>query len=437
LAEWPTVRLGDHVDLHVGFAFKSKEFTDEPEDIRLVRGANIGQGTLKWDQKRRFPAERYDEFEKYHLRPGDVVLAMDRPWIDAGLKWAVVSKDEVPTLLVQRVARLRGTQTLVHEFVRYVIGSPEFEAYVQPIVTGVNVPHISGSQIEDFRFQLPPVKAQKEIASLLGTFDELIENNRRRIEILEEMARLIYREWFVHFRFPGHEDVELVDSDLGPVPEGWEVFSLERLQSATPNAIAAGPFGSKLGRKDYVDEPGVPVIRGANLRVGGGFVDEGFVYVSSEKAETLTSSYARPGDVVVTQRGTLGQVGLIPDSARFDEYVLSQSQMKFTADVERVDPLVAYMQLATTEGTRRIQDIATGSGVPHINLTMFRELKFRAPPRSIQSEFTAVVGPMEQLGICLNRQNRTLTEARDLLLPRLISGELDVSDLDLDLDPVA
>lgn len=148
MTEWPNVRLGDHVDLTVGFAFKSKQFTENSDDVRLVRGANIGQGSLKWDQERRFPVQRYDEFDKYHLRPGDVVLAMDRPWISAGLKWAVVSDAEVPALLVQRVARLRGTDSLAHDFVRYVIGSPEFEAYVQPIVTGVNVPHISASQIE-------------------------------------------------------------------------------------------------------------------------------------------------------------------------------------------------------------------------------------------------------------------------------------------------
>ena len=245
--------------------------------------------------------------------------------------------------------------------------------------------NLSAGVVEQLPVEFPDVAEQDVIVGVLDSIARLTENNRRRIEIVEEMARLIYREWFVHFRFPGHEDVELVASDLGPIPEGWEVSSLEGLQSATPNATAAGPFGSNLGRKDYVDEPGVPVIRGANLRVGGGFVDEGFVYVSAEKAETLASSSARAGDVVVTQRGTLGQVGLIPESTRFDEYVLSQSQMKFTADVERVDPLVIYMQLATPEGTRRIQDIATGSGVPHINLTMFRELKFLVPPRSIQT----------------------------------------------------
>jgi type I restriction enzyme S subunit len=158
--DWPVVRLGDHVDLQVGFAFKSAEFTENPDDVRLVRGANVGQGQLKWDQERRYPAARYREFERYHLTSGDVVLAMDRPWVEAGLKWAVVREHDLPALLVQRVARLRGTATLEHEFIRYVLGSPGFEAYVRPIVTGVNVPHISGTQIEDFRFRLPPPEIQ-------------------------------------------------------------------------------------------------------------------------------------------------------------------------------------------------------------------------------------------------------------------------------------
>ena len=380
----------------MGFAFKSKEFTDEPEDIRLVRGANIGQGTLKWDQKRRFPAERYDEFEKYHLRPGDVVLAMDRPWIDAGLKWAVVSKDEVPALLVQRVARLRGTQTLVHEFVRYVIGSPEFEAYVQPIVTGVNVPHISGSQIEDFRFRIPPVKAQKEIASLLGTFDKLIENNRRRIEIVEEMARLIYREWFVHFRFPGPEDVELVDSDLGPIPDGWKVRPL--------SAVLELAYGKALKADDR---------RGGDVAVYGsggivGWHDEALV--------------DGPG-IVVGRKGNVGavywsDVDFYPIDTTY--FVKSEMPLSFV-----------YHQLQTLEF------IDSHAAVPGLSRDQAYSLRVVVPARGALASFDDTVSPMYELRRNLIAQNDVLTNARDLLLPRLISGEFDVSDLDLDLERVA
>lgn len=379
-----------------------------------------------------------DDFPKWTKRvepkPGDIVFTYE-----ATLHRYAIIPDGFRGTLGRRIALIRPDLSKIdRRYLHYYLLSPQWRRTIeQRINVGSTVDRIPLTEFPDYPVPLPPLAHQRAVVAALAAIDDLIENNRRRIEILEETARLIYREWFVDFRFPGHEEVECCDSDLGPIPEGWDVSPLEDLQSGIPNATAAGPFGSKLGRKDYVDEPGVPVIRGANLRVGGGFVDEGFVFVSSEKAETLASSLARLGDVVVTQRGTLGQVGLVPESARFEAYVLSQSQMKFTSDDDRVDPLVIYMQLATPEGTRRIQDIATGSGVPHINLSMFREMKFLVPPRSIQRDFVAAVGPMERLRNCLDRQNRTLEGARDLLLPRLISGELDVSEIDLDLDSVA
>jgi type I restriction enzyme S subunit len=385
----------------VGFPFKSKEFTDEPEDIRLVRGANIGQGTLKWNEERRFPAERYNEFEKYHLRPGDVVLAMDRPWIPAGLKWAVVSKDEVPALLVQRVARLRGTQTLVDEFMRYVIGSPGFEAYVQPIVTGVNVPHISGSQIEDFRFRLPPIKTQKEIANLLGTVDELTENNRRRIEVLEEMARLIYREWFVHFRFPGHEEVELVGSELGPIPEGWEpgqVGDVLRLQRG---------FDLPVDSRNMTGS--VPVLAASGTH---GCHDEAKV--------------TGPG-VTTGRSGTIGSVTYMHD----DFWPLNT--VLWVNEYRRSSPVHAYFFLESLN----LIGLSSGAAVPTLNRNHVHARKAPVPPERLVSEYDAVAAPMFELRSTLERQVSVLSEARDLLLPRLISGELDVSDLDLDLEPVA
>ena len=109
-SEWPTVRLGDVADLLTGFPFKSAEFVDD--GIPLVRGDNIGQGRLRWGGVRCWPSTKPSGAARYQLGVDDVVLAMDRPWIEAGLKYAAVQPSEVPSLLVQRVARLRGTPQL-------------------------------------------------------------------------------------------------------------------------------------------------------------------------------------------------------------------------------------------------------------------------------------------------------------------------------------
>lgn len=197
---WPKVKLAECVDLLAGFAFKSDRFTDSAYDIPLVKGENVAQGRIEWEISKRWPADDWDKMVKYQLRPGDVVVAMDRPWIPAGLKWAFIRDGDPRALLVQRVARLRASNgKLDQDFLRFVIGSQSFENYVRPITTGVNVPHISGRQILDFEFKLPSLSVQKRVSAILSAYDDLIENNKRRIRILEEMARALYREWFVEY----------------------------------------------------------------------------------------------------------------------------------------------------------------------------------------------------------------------------------------------
>ncbi len=228
MAAFPTVKLTDCVDLLAGFAFKSQHFTDRPDDIPLVKGENVSQGCILWDISKRWSAADWLSLEKFQLRSGDVVVAMDRPWVPAGLKWAYIRSDDPKALLVQRCSRLRSnTPNLDQDFLRFVIGGPGFESYIIPITTGVNIPHISGKQILDYEFSLPPLPAQKRIAGILSAYDELIENSQRRIKILESMARALYREWFVHFRFPGHESIPRIASPLGEIPQGWEAVSIE------------------------------------------------------------------------------------------------------------------------------------------------------------------------------------------------------------------
>lgn len=179
-AGWRPTKLAAVSDLLAGFAFKGKEFSDGPEDTRLLRGDNIGQGCLRWNGARRWPADRAAEVTRYALAHGDVVLAMDRPWIEAGLKFARVAMSDLPALLVQRVCRLRGhPRTLDQRYLAAIIGSPAFERHVQLVTTGSAVPHISGSDIAQFAFDLPPLSEQESIADVLGALDDKIESNER------------------------------------------------------------------------------------------------------------------------------------------------------------------------------------------------------------------------------------------------------------------
>jgi type I restriction enzyme, S subunit len=262
--------------------------------------------------------------------PGDVIVTQRGTLGQVGLIPKAAPYDRF--LLSQSQMKISAEPAVADpEFMNFALTSPPARRRLIDHAMIAGVPHINLSTLREFEIDVPSLETQRRVAAVLSAFDELIEINERRIELLEDLARSLYREWFVRFRFPGHADVEFVHSALGPLPEGWLVRTVAQLADAGRNGVTSGPFGSKLGRKDYVAR-GVPVIRGANLDIAGGFRDNGFVYVSEIKAAELASSLAGPGDIVVTQRGTLGQVGMIPTTAQHERYVLSQSQMKVTVD---------------------------------------------------------------------------------------------------------
>lgn len=163
----------------MGFPFKSAQYCRQTEGVRLLRGDNIVQRNLRWDGARYWPTRSAAEFVLYSLRPGDVVLAMDRPWIDAGLKVSALRDADCPALLVQRVARLRARDGLDQGFLRWLLYSQSFTNHVLAVQTGTAVPHISGEQIRDYRFLMPPLGDQRTIAGVLGALEDLIDTNRR------------------------------------------------------------------------------------------------------------------------------------------------------------------------------------------------------------------------------------------------------------------
>ncbi len=174
--------LGDEIDLVAGYAFSSKGYTDATNGIRLLRGDNIMQGYLRWEDAKHWPTSDAVSYPRFALQEGDVVLAMDRPWVKAGLKRAQIGPDDLPCLQLQRTARLRPRQRMSADFLYHLTGSQSFSRHLLAVQTGLGVPHISGKQIESFRFMLPPPNEQQTIA---GTLDDL----QQRAERLEEICQ--------------------------------------------------------------------------------------------------------------------------------------------------------------------------------------------------------------------------------------------------------
>ena len=180
------------------------------------------------------------------------------------------------------------------------------------------------------------------------------------------------------------------------LPPGWVTCTLDDIKAVTPHAIAGGPFGSDLVRADYVPD-GVPVIRGGNLGEGERrFYADDLVFVSETKADQLARHTARPGDVVVTQRGTLEQVGLVPHSTPWRRFILSQSQMKITCDPGRADPEYIYYWLLTPEIRDYIGRHTIAAGVPHTNLAILRNTPVRLPPIAQQRQIARALGRIDR-----------------------------------------
>lgn len=188
----------------------------------------------------------------------------------------------------------------------------------------------------------------------------------------------------------------------------WRGVSIECLAADAPHSVVGGPFGSALGRKDYVLD-GVPVIRGAQLSGEGSFSLEDFVFVTDDKADEQKGNLAYPGDVIVTQRGTVGQIGLIPESSPHVRYLLSQSQMKLTVDRKKANSRFVYYALLSPEAQHALKSRTVSAGVPHTNLAAFRELEIRVPPLAVQHRVAGVLGSIDDL-IENNRRRIELLE---------------------------
>lgn len=182
---------------------------------------------------------------------------------------------------------------------------------------------------------------------------------------------------------------------MSALPPGWVACTLDDIKALAPYAIAGGPFGSDLVRADYVAD-GVPVIRGGNLGAGERrFYTDDLVFVSEAKADRLARHIARPGDVVVTQRGTLEQVGLVPQGTPWRRFILSQSQMKITCNPARADPEYIYYWLLTPEVRDYVARHTITSGVPHTNLAILRATPVRLPPLAQQRAIARALGRID------------------------------------------
>jgi type I restriction enzyme S subunit len=283
---------------------------------------------------------------------------------------------------------------------------------------------------------------------MIGALDDKIELNRRMNETLEAMARALFNSWFVDFdpvrakaqgrssgrpqQFANFFPASFETSELGVTPKDWRVASIGELC----RRVSMGPFGSDIKTDNFV-EAGVPIVRGSNLT--DGFVENAFVFLTEQKADELRNANAFPGDIVITHRGTLGQIGLIPQNSRFPRYVVSQSQMLLAVDQGLSTPRYIFDFLRSPIGQHALLANTSQTGVPAIArpTTSVKAIRLLAPPIQVLIAFDQLANPIYRRRDHSIRESRTLAALRDTLLPKLISGELRVKTAERMVEAVA
>lgn len=404
---WPSVSLGDHAEILTGFPFKSADYCGSTDGVRLLRGDNLVQRAFRWDGVKYWPAARLSEVGMYVLRPADVVLAMDRPWIEAGLKVAALRSSDCPALLVQRVARLRSREELDQGFLKWLLYSQQFTDHVLAVQTGSAVPHISGGQIRDFRFSLPPLGEQRSIARVLGVLDDLIAVNLHIRDTLDQAGAALLADML--YRFP--------DPLVVPLQEAASVIESGRR-----------PVGGVRGVHE-----GVPSVGAESIDGLGVFDFSKTRYVPAEFAAGMRTGIVQSRDVLVYKDGGKPgdfrpHVGMFGDGFPFDHLTINEHVYRVRAAAPFTEPYL-YFWLTTEQSMDAMRRLGTGAAIPGLNSTALRSIPVVVPPRTVQSQLLLALEALVGEALACAAEARRLAQARDELLPLLLSRRVHVDEL--------
>ena len=398
--EWKEVRLGDVCNIITGFPFPGKKYSKE--GIRVVRGDNVTIGNLRWDtEKDKRWNEPFDKTEYYSLQANDIVIGMDGSRV--GKNKARIKEEDLPLLLAQRVACVRHNELAEQDYLYYNIFSKKFIDYVNSIHTGSAIPHISQKQIEDYKILLPNLETQRRIASILSSLDRKIELNNKINADLEEMAQAIFKNWFVDFE--PFKNGKFVDSELGMIPEGWKVVVFDNILKVTT---------TKTGKE------GIPEYSVTNTGIHPR--DEKFTKNLSKSS--AKNKLIRKGNLVFGMSREILNWGIMKEevggvSSAYNVYIVDEKIVSTTYlecfIAQRMDYFADLIKPASREGQG-------------VDKALLMKKIICIPPSEVLDVFLEKYNSIMHLTEIRNQENSRLSLLRDTLLPRLMSGELEVPE---------
>lgn len=374
-----------------------------------IRTPNIGRGFFILDNVNRVSESTYVEWTKRAVPiPGDLILAREAPVGNV----AVVPEGQ-QFCLGQRTVLIRpDSQKIDPDYLCYLLLTPQMRGMLLGKSGGATVHHLNMRDIRSLPIApLPNLADQRRTSSIIKAYDDLIATNQRRIQLLEDAARRLYREWFVHLRFPGHELVKVVDG----VPKGWKsgaAFDFVSIQSGgTPKTGMEHYWGGEIPFFTPKDSPEAFYVTGTEKTL----TESGVASCNSRLFQKET--------IFITARGTVGKLALAQKPMAMNQscYALVPKQ--------KIDNL--FLFLAIKDAVDHVKQVATGGVFSAIVVDTFKVIPFVLPATPLTEDFGIVVRPFfDQIEILI-MQNSELKKARDLLLPKLMSGQLDVSGIAL------
>ncbi len=377
---------------------------DERAGYPLIRTPNIGKGRLILDGVHRVSKEVYDKRNLRAIpRADDIIFAREAPAGNAAL-----IKEGQEVCLGQRTVLIRPNSKLVYpSYLVYYILAPQQQYKLLGSANGATVAHVNLPIIRKMAIELPEMKTQIKIADILSTYDNLIENNQKQIKLLEEAAQRLYKEWFVDLRFPGYENVKIVDG----VPEGWNACTVGDVINFNPK--------TSLTKKRI--KQSVPM---AALSTNS------MVLNSAEFTSTESNAGAkfRNGDTLlarITPCLENGKTAYV-EGINSDEGAVGSTEF-IVMRAKKINQYMVYLLARTDDFRKTAINSMTGSdGRQRAQVDKIRVYPYLLAPQSVIEKFALLVKPLFEQIYLKNGQNTQLAEARDRLLPKLMSGEIEV-----------
>jgi len=372
---------------------------------RFLRITDIVPDSIDWDSVPFCEIDDADR-DRFSLQSGDIVVART----GATVGYAKLIRDQVDAVFASYLVRFRVDSTIADpSFVGRLVESLVYKEFVKSRVGGAAQPNANAQVLGSFKFRLPTRREQERISSILSAYDELIENNRRRMALLEETARQLYREWFVRLRFPGHEHTRITHG----VPEGWE----RRRIGDIADCVGGGTPATSVSA--YWEDADVTWVTPTDVTR-----NQHYVLLDSEKKITeagLQNSSAKlvpPHAVLMTSRAS---VGFFAVAQR--EVCTNQGFISVVPTEEALSP---YLLFHLSDRVEEIRSMGSGSTYPEVSRGKFREFEVLLPEMKLVSLFAEQAEMLLKQIRVLKQQNQRLRAGRDLLLPRLMSGEIAV-----------